>query len=173
MTTVFEELNVAVRKKITDRLASDSTILWEGETTLGEEFVERYALVTDVNQQNFTVMRSWASIGHEPLLCVDLDLSHSQFFGAVDEETFPHQPTSADGVADAMRDALPNQHTVVLWHADGGGSDLRHPFIARTAKVGQEEQLIAGCLLIEPLNVEVEFVSDISDLEPKGRGFRM
>lgn len=72
-----------------------------------------------------------------------------------------------------MRDGLPNQHTVVLWHADGGGSDLRHPFIARTVKVGQEEQLIAGCLLIEPINVEVEFSSDLSDLEPKGRGFRI
>lgn len=142
------------------------------EAVFDDAYVERYALVANSEQSNFTILRSWASLDNDPLLAVDFDGSYGDLTGTIDTDTFPHaQLDGGTAFTETLREQLADEHVVIIW---ANTSDDGHiPFIGRSAQVGREEQLIAGYLNDNPFKLEVSFRQELSALEPKGRGLRL
>ncbi len=170
---VQDRMRGTLDAEIDSWLPEGSVRLWEDEAFFDGGFLQKNVLAvdTEVEDGSVTIIRAWMSGPlATPSISVDLQMSYEQFAGDFNEEAFPHaQASGGNPLEIPFRAHLLGEHTEIVWQSI---SDPTHStFIARTAKVGRGEQVVAGTVTMNDgaSNVDLSLRQHLAALQPTPR----
>ncbi|MTH95775.1 hypothetical protein [Roseibium sp. RKSG952] len=108
-------------------------IVWEQSETMGDEYAELVRMSVDVESGEVFVTRSWMSRGGKPTTSADIN-------GVRVEDLPEWDACEASDRLGGFRESA-DGHLRVLWTHDGEECSF---YVARRARVGEEESLVAG-----------------------------
>lgn len=181
MTDIAKQGRIAqtLNAEIGRWLPEDATVLWANEKFFDGDYLEKQVFAVDTDDGSVTVLRAWMNGENgPPAVSVDLSVPYDTFAGDIDDDAFPHRSSrgghsAMDGEKDPkeffLRAKLLGEDVEIIWQ---NASDSQHSsFIARTAKVGRDEHVIAGTVAVENgiASVDLGFRQELASLKPAVR----
>jgi len=159
----------ALADEVAGWLPEGTEVLWKDTYRFQDGFVQQNVLAVDRDQGEVTILRGWTSPNGKPSVSVDLRVPYDVFAGPVTEDVFPHAGSRAgEGLEPVFRAHLLGEHVEIVWQCNDGE---HASFVARSAKVGRDEQVIAGSATVKDgaADASIDFRQELVTLRPEQR----